>query len=111
VVADYVGTVSRLEDALEGVEPTHVDVRVVSHPHEDAYSLTAVSDWMGDELDCKRRVDGIFSAPDERAQSFGNYYLSAFRVKTVAGETTPFVLTWAKEDGKWRILSYKLESP
>jgi PHD/YefM family antitoxin component YafN of YafNO toxin-antitoxin module len=110
-VGEYVGPASRLEDVMEGVEPAHVDARVVTHQNEDAYSLMSVSDWLGDELDCKRRVDGIFSAPDERAQRFGKYYLSAFRIKTVAGETTPFILAWAKEDDEWRIVSYKLELP
>ena len=111
LVGDHVGAADELEDVVESVEPAHVDTRVVSHPHEDAYSLMSVSDWLGEELDCKRRVDGIFSAPDERAERFGSYYLSAFRIKTVAGETMPFVLTWAKEGGAWRILSYKIERP
>ena len=110
-VGEYIGPASSLEDVIEPVEPAHVDARVVIHANEDAYSFMAVSDWLGDELDCKRRVDGIFSAPDERAERLGKYYLSAFLIKTVAGETTPFVLTWAKEDGKWRVVSYKLERP
>ena len=60
--------------------------RVTFYPNEEAFSLMSVSDWLGDELDCKRRVDGIFSALDERAQRFGKHYLSAFRIKTVAGD-------------------------
>jgi hypothetical protein len=96
---------------LEPVEPGHIEARIVTHPNEKTYSLLAAPNWMGEDLDCQRRLDGKFTPVDQRDQSYGRYYLMAFRIKTVAGETTPWVLGWTKEKDKWRIFGYKLETP
>lgn len=103
---------TRLEDVISGVEPWIPDVRIVTHGREAAYSLLSIPDWMGRDAACDRRLEGAEPTPvAARRASYGNYYVTAFNVDTLAGETVALLLAWAKLEGRWRIYSYKLVEP
>lgn len=61
----------------------------------------------GTHVDPEKAYNG---EPTSWRATFGTYYLTTFRIRTVAGETTPLTLAWLQEGGRWRIFAYKLES-
>ena len=106
------GPVARLEDIIDGVEPWDPDVHIVTHPREQVYSLLGIPDWMAEDVTCQKRLDGAAATPLEaRTPSYGRYYVSAFRFDTVAGETVALLLGWTRENGQWRIFSYRVVEP
>jgi hypothetical protein len=110
--SERLGQITRLEDVIQGVELWYPEVRLVTHPREEAYSLVSIPDWMGEDADCQRRVDGVEATPlESRSASYGCYYVSALRIETVAGETVALLLGWTKDGGQWRIYTYKVVEP
>ena len=110
--ADHFGSIARLEDAISSVDAWVPEVRVITHAREDTYSLYGIPDWMGEDADCQKRVEGREATPLEaRKQTFGKYYVSAFHVNTIAGETVALLLGWTKTGDGWRIFSYQIEEP
>ncbi len=110
--ADNLGPIERLEEVISRVDLWVPEVRFVTHAREDAYSLYSIPDWMGSDADCQKRVEGAEATPlDARKPSFGKYFVSAFHVDTVAGETVALLLGWTKQSDGWRIFSYKIAEP
>lgn len=111
-LGDFVGEIDELEDVLDSVEPWHPRVRVIEHPLSGAFGMMALPDWAGEQADCGLRVarDGAAAAEGEN-KGFGRYFASALRVDTSSGQPAILYLGWVKQDGEWRIFSYKVENP
>ncbi len=110
-IAAAIGRKEKLEDAIAGIVPVHPDVKVVTHPQEQAYTLLGVPDEIAKAVDCKRQVEG--RQPPQKVSGpavYGNYYGSIFQLK-VPGSPAALKFLWAKENGQWKIIAYSVEVP
>ena len=112
--ADHFGPVSRLEDVIGGVELWLPELREIVHARETAYSIFSVPDSRGEAARCEPGQPSpsvTQQRAPEAASTYGRYYVSAFRIQTVAGETVALLLGWTREGGEWRIYSFRLAAP
>jgi hypothetical protein len=111
-VAQRVGKVELLNEALEPVKPAHEDLRMVEHADERAYTLVAVPDELASSLECEKRSKKHPYAGDETAKKvYGNYYATMFAFRTPGEHSAALTLLWGKDSGQWKILSYELVTP
>ncbi len=112
-VSQLVGTVARLEEAIEPVAPTDPRLRIVDQPRIKAFHMLGVPDWMGPTLACDARLArGDTAATDEGAErGYGRYYLSAFRFLNAGQPGAVLALGWIRQADAWRIFSFKIIEP
>jgi hypothetical protein len=111
-VAQKVGKVKRLNEALEPVKPAHEDLRTVEHAGERAYTLVAVPDQLASSFECEMRSKKRPYAGDESAKKvYGKYYATMFRFRTPGEHSAALTLLWGNDGGQWKILSYELATP
>jgi hypothetical protein len=107
-----VGSIARLEDAIEAAEPWDPRVRLVEHPRSAAYSLLGLPGWAGQQAECRRMVErGGGPAVEAADKSYGRYFASAFHFTTYAGEPAVLYLGWEKEQDDWRIFAFRVVEP
>jgi hypothetical protein len=108
-----VGTVARLEEAIEPVAPTDPRLRLVDQPRIKAFHVLGVPDWMGPTLACEARLArGDTAATDEGVErGYGRYYLSAFRFLNAGQPGAVLALGWVRQSEGWRIFSFKVIEP
>lgn len=110
LVSDAVGAPASLEDVVEGVEPSHPMIRVMTHDNESAYTLASVPTVIRQLASCSYRTSGG-SIPDTMPADYGDVAATLFRFRTVSGETPVYRLVWAKLGGEWKITAYDIEDP
>lgn len=111
-VAQKVGKVEHLREALEPVPPGHEDLREVEHAGEHAYTLVAVPDELETSFLCKKRSIQAPYVPDDSGQKhYGKYYATMFTFKTPGEHPAALTLLWGKENEQWKIISYELVTP
>jgi hypothetical protein len=111
-VAQKVGRVEHLNEALEPVNPVHEDLRTVEHAGERAYKLVAVPDELASLFECEKRSKKHPYAGDEAAKKvYGNYYATMFTFRTPGEHSAALTLLWGKDGGQWKILSYEMVTP
>jgi len=110
-VAQTVGDVEVIEDAIRGITPTDMTLRIVSHAEEEAYTLLSVPDRFAASMDCARRLAGEEAPAAADEDSYGNFYASAFELNLVAQNPAMLVLLWGREDDSWKIVAYDLLTP
>jgi len=110
--SDAIGPISKLEDAIDGVEPWDPRMHLVEHPRREAFGLIALPDWAGEQSTCSSMVarDGV-PATEAENKDYGRFFASALRADTAAGQPAVLYLAWAKQDGEWRIFAYRVENP
>jgi len=99
---------SRLADSIEGVDPTHRDIRIIGHQREDAYTLLSMPDHIAGAFDCSRFGT---QAEDPDSGTYGNHYATAFRFRARSGAPAALLLIWGKEEGEWRIIACHVVTP
>ena len=111
-MAQTVGKVRKIEEAIAAPEPSNSDLRIVHHSREKAFVIVSVPDYMGEGADCSRRVPGEELAfRDPQNKVYGNYYAIGFRL-TVSPEQAGVLWTvWHKEGTEWKIVSYLVLTP
>jgi hypothetical protein len=111
-VAQKVGKVEHLRDALEPVKPAHEDLRTMEHTGEHAYTLVAVPDELESSFAChKRSTKDPYVAEDSATMHYGKYYATLFTFKTPGEHPAALTLLWGKESGEWKIISYEIVTP
>jgi hypothetical protein len=112
-VSGQAGSVPRLEDIIQPVQPTDPRLRVVDHPRIKAFQVVGVPDWMGPTLTCEARLArGDTAATEEGAdRDYGSYYISALRFANQGEPGAVLALGWRREAGAWRIFSFKVIEP
>jgi hypothetical protein len=112
-LAEQVGQVNSLTDALEAPQPHHEDLKLVKHPDDKAFVIASVPDYMAEAADCSKLGPGgvpNFVDPGD-AKKYGNYYAVALRLKKGGPGADVLWLLWAKEGGTWKIISYLVMEP
>lgn len=111
-LGEWVGPVRRLEDIVKGVEPVDPRIRLVEHARHATFALLALPGWVGLAADCEARLSrGEAAAPEGADQSYGQYYATAVQFIVQSGETAVLYLGWRKEEGAWRIFTFKVIEP
>ena len=111
-VAQKVGKVEHLKDALEPVKPAHEDLRMVDHSGEGAYSLVAVPDELESSFVChKRSTKDPYTGDENGTMHYGKYYATMFMFRTPGEHPAALTLLWGKDGGAWKILSYEVVAP
>jgi len=102
---------ARLEEVLTAAPGVDADDKVVAHPREKAFTLLSLSDQVGRETDCGRRLGGTPAGGDPVPKSYGTYYASAFHFRTAAGQPAVLYLGWRREGPDWRVVAYDVLTP
>lgn len=105
-----VGAVRTLEDVISGAVPVHPTVRLMSHRHSLAFTLTSIPNALAEAASCTARARGIkFKAAE--TPEYGEGYVTAMRFKGGGVDAAVLRLLWMKQQGAWKITSYELELP
>jgi hypothetical protein len=111
-VADAVGPVKRLDEAIGAPTPYLEDLKLVKHGDDKAFVLVALPEHVGEAARCDRRDsdgDPVFSSA--AAAGYGKYYATGFSLNR--GSQSPAVcwIVWSKVSGSWKAMSYVLLTP
>jgi hypothetical protein len=113
-VAQKVGKVQHLREALEPVRADHEDLRTVPNAGENAYTLVAVPDELEGLFLCSKRSETNEYVPGDEttsAKNYGHYYATLFMFRTPGEHSAALTLLWGKENGQWKIISYEVATP
>ena len=104
------GTARSLDTILVAAEPIHLAVRVMDYAHSRTFSLTSISNAIGDAVECYARARGAIP-PDPLPLEDGKAFGLTVRFGTGASDAPVLRMLWRNENGAWRIRSYDLELP
>jgi hypothetical protein len=107
-VAKATGGASSLSDAIQGVQPWHGDLRIFPHPNQDAYVLTSGPDDMAREIHCDHRQAIREGSSIPETSTRGPYYGTAFRIRAAGDHAPVFMLLWARDEARWRVISFNV---
>jgi hypothetical protein len=107
-VNQAIGRVDNLKDV---VQPETVPrLKVIEQKNNDLFTLYEVPPDLGVQFDCARKYNLKTPQTVTATAADGGFFGSAFRLKTPKGKGKGRVLfLWAKEDKKWRILSFVVD--
>ena len=95
-----------LDGLVVGTRFAAPGVRVVRQPHHATFVIYSVPDDVAAKFDCESRL--TLEDPSTITREYGNYAGATFYI---AGRRDyPVVLLWAREDGYWKIVSWKVGS-
>ena len=105
----------KLSKAIEPVQPSHELLRIVQHSDEQSFVVLEMPDALGEWFLCGQ--PGVRQAappaldlnPDKNV--YGHYYGMVFRLRAPGGEAAALQMLWALEDGRWKIVAWRTESP
>jgi hypothetical protein len=113
-LANFAGSVRKLEDAITAPQPSHPDLKLVQHADSTAFAMVAVPDSMAQQADCSKMKPGessIVSTPTSAPNSYGQYYATGFRLTKAAEEPSVLWIVWGRESDQWRIIAYHVLTP
>jgi hypothetical protein len=110
---EQLGIHKQLAGAIRSVTPTTNDLAVVNHPDQEAFTIFALSDELGEAADCANRQTGNQQVSEEllRAPAEGNYYAASFETEVAGGNPGALTTFWRKADEGWRIYAYRVDTP
>jgi hypothetical protein len=99
-----------LTNMIERVEFSHARMREVKHPDQNSYLLVQISDDLASMYNCMALRGGI----TPRATANGtdktfytlNTYQTMFQPRHTDGDRGTVVLTWARRQDRWMIISF-----
>jgi hypothetical protein len=101
---ESLGTHSSLDGLVVGTRLTAPGLRAVRQPHHARFVIYAVPDDVAVRFDCQSRL--TLEDPSSVEREYGNYAGATFYI---AGQRNhPVALLWAREDGYWKIVSWKV---
>ena len=104
----------KLSKSLEPVLPSHELLRLVQHSDEKSFAVIDMPDVLGEWFLCGqqggRAVPPVLDLnPDKNV--YGHYYGMIFRLRVPGGEAATLQMLWALEDGRWKVVAWRTESP
>jgi hypothetical protein len=107
--SERLGTFGNLTDATDAVIPWRKAFLVQKHAFQGEFTLVQAPDAFARAFQCQDRSDAAFTkAMDDPNPTYGNYYGAVFRLKGAASQGGVIGLLWTKENGAWRLVSWKL---
>ena len=104
---DAIGQHASLEGLTTGVRLALPALRVVEQPHHAQYVIYSVPDDVAAAFDCDSRLK--LGDPKKSRRRYGDYFGTTFNINTPNGRQHSMALLWAREDGYWKIVSWKAE--
>jgi len=103
---DSLGPRQSLEGLVAGTRLTKPGLRVVSQRYDPQFILYSVPDDIAAAFDCQSQF--TLADPAKVKRAYGDYFGSTFYI--AGRRDTPVALLWAREDGYWKIVSWKVGS-
>ena len=113
-VANFAGSVRRLEDAITAAKPSHPDLKLVQHTNSAAFVMVAVPDSMAQQEDCSKMKPGensIAATPTVASKSYGQYYATGLQLTKAVEEPSVLWTIWGRDRDQWRIIAYHVLTP
>ena len=111
-VAQDVGRAEHLADVVEPSDSDHPELKLVTHKGEDAYTLVSVPDTLAPALMCgTESKQHPYEATEATSPKYGDYYGMLFALRTPGEHPASLSFLWAKDNGKWKIISYQMMAP
>jgi hypothetical protein len=113
-VANFAGSIGKLQDAISATQASHPDIKRVRHPDSAAFEIVAIPDSMGSQTDCSRIKPGeelTLGTAGTSSVEYGQYYATGFHMAKAVDEPNVLWLVWARESGQWKIVAYHILSP
>lgn len=106
----------RTLDPKDAYKKTPLSLRTTFDAVTNALLNSALTDRetgepLGRPIDLIDHLEAVAGQAKGRPGDFGRYFASALQVRVRAGETAVLYLGWTKEDGAWRIFSFKVIEP
>jgi hypothetical protein len=104
---DALGPRTSIKGLTVGVHLPIAALRVVNQPHHAQFVVYDVPDDIAARFDCESRL----AVGDRKTvrRKYGNYFGATFYIDAPSGKDHSLALLWAKEDGYWKIVSWKDE--
>jgi hypothetical protein len=114
-VSNQIGRKSDVEEAMKSITPVHPSLKLVSHTHEEAYTLVSVPGEIAAAFECTSQATNLRRRVKAAQKSggpavYGNYYGAMFELR-VGGAPASLNILWGKEKGQWKIIAYSIEVP
>ena len=111
-VREVLGRRTALANYLEPFIPNDLTPRLVTHPDQKAYAILSPSRRAAESLLCTDR-DHLDRPAEVQLgeQDYGDYYVTAFRMKVQDGEPAALYTLWAREKDAWKIVAWQLIAP
>jgi len=103
---DSLGPHRSLDGLVVGTRLAKPALRVASQPHHSQFVIYAVPDDVAASFDCESEL--TLADPARVRRAYGNYFGATFYI--VGNRDTPVALLWARDDGYWKIMSWKVGS-
>ena len=112
-VANFAGSVRKLEDAITAPQPSHPDLKLVPHPDSTAYAMVAIPDSMGAQADCSKMKPGerLAAIPASAPKTYGQYYATGLQLTKAVEQPSVLWIIWARENDQWKVVAYHVLTP
>jgi hypothetical protein len=101
-----------LSDMMSSIEPGNTLMRPVNQENSKAFAMMAVPDQLADSFQCQpRHSHEKFPELEAADAKYGSYYLSASELNFGDERSTTLLLLWAKEQERWKVVSWSVEVP
>jgi hypothetical protein len=110
--SEWVGTATRLEDLVTGIEPHHPDLKLVKHAASVAFTVVAIPDVMAAAAECDRLKPGVVPrVARDGGKEYGRFYAASIRFKRAGADGAVLWTIWAREGPSWKVVSYLVIAP
>jgi len=106
------GKVVTLQDAVNPATLDDPTFKLTNQPNAASFSVYRVSNGAAADFECDpgSAYDDFDKARvSKTAATYGNYYVSAFRLKAPQGKTDPITLLWTMEGKYWKVVAWEFE--
>lgn len=93
-----------IKDAMYPVAPVDPFIRAIDHEHKDAFTLAVFTDDDAKHFVCTSKASEMTAAnADSRARTYGNHYVTKFRLALDNGKGGILRLMWVRDGRTWKI--------
>jgi hypothetical protein len=110
-IADEAGSHKRVSQVIKTVPFGHPHMQEVSHPDEDSFLMTRISDDLAVMDGCTARARGVRLAPQVATGDpvfDSKTYQIAFQLRKGDAQTGTLTFNWALRESSWKIISFDL---
>ncbi len=100
------GDRDNLAEAISAVMPVDPTVRIVPHAYDKDFAVMEMTVEHAEQYLCER-IPAPPGTPVPQPTDYGIYWGALFRFKIEGDQGGVLGLLWAKENGRWKIVSYE----
>ncbi len=103
---DEMGDRDNLAEAISAVLPVSAEVRIIPHVYDNDFSVGEMMVQHAEQYLCEK-IPAAPGTPVPQPTDYGIYWGALFRFKMEGDQGGVLGLLWAKEKGRWKIVSYE----